>query len=118
VGRLAAERDLAVRSRVKVGAEGNQPAHGVRRAFHQLSDSLWIAEPRSRCQRVGRMQRRTIVRTNGRGESALRVASVAFAQYALGQQGDAQLRRQREGEGQTSHPGADDNDVIVLSVER
>ena len=113
VGRLAAEEDLAVRSRVKVRAEGNQPVHGVgapstKRAT--VSGSL-SPLPLPACRpRAGRdchpRQRPRIVRP-GRSRCC-------SAQNALGQQGDAQLGRKGEGEGQTGHPGANDVDAVVL----
>lgn len=55
MGRLSSEEHLAVRSLVEVRAEGSQPADGLRRALHQQSDRVWIAETRSRRERIRRV---------------------------------------------------------------
>ena len=90
-----------------------QLAHVRRPLLDEHAYGLLVAQPVARANRVGRVQLRTVVVADRRGDAALRVAGVALVRIGLRQHGDAPGRRERDGRPQSRDAAADDQEISV-----
>ena len=89
VRRLAPERRAGRRVAIERRAPLDQLADVARSLVRQHVDGVGHAQAVAGGDRVARVQLRRIVRADGRGDAALRVAGVALARIGLGEDDDA-----------------------------
>jgi hypothetical protein len=111
VGRFHCERGFSIRRAIELNAPRAQFADESRTILHEYLDRGRIAQSIAGRHRVGGMQLRSIGRPNGRGNAALRVASVAFPRSAFREDENVAMTGDFGGRAKRGDAAADDEKV-------
>ena len=114
VSRLSGNQQDSVLG-VEVNAQLDQLADAPRTLLHKHRHRLGIAQPPSRRQGVGRVQRRTVTGINRGGDAALGVAAAGLLQGGLGQDRDLEAGLGSfDGREETGYPTAHDHQIKAV----
>src|SRR5262249_19221682 len=74
-----------------------------------------VAQTVAGANRIGRVERGAVVRADGRGDPALRIAGVAFVAVGFRENENASGVGETDGRPEPCHTGSDDQKVVIQS---
>ena len=114
---LERERGTPIGIAIEGGAPLDQLANIARALFDQHRDRALVTESIARGERVGEVPSRAVVRANGRGDTALRVAGISCERIRLGENEDIVGAGERHRGPKRRDAAADDEEVGLCTLQ-